>query len=165
MDQYFITKYKLIEHKAKGIYTYDDFLKYEKWIKEIFPGVYEVAREVALLPEEQIKGKYISPLVNKVEQMRKDGYGIYIYGAGRHGVECADFFEICNIKIDGFVVTNMDGNPDRIRKYPVNDLKSVLEKNEKVFAILAVMELMQKEIIKDLKVELEQGCDIMWMAF
>ena len=164
IDAYFLTKYKLIEYRGKGFYNIFEYLKYRKWMKKTLPNLCHEALKIALCPCSALKKIYSKEILDEINAAKADNRKVYIYGAGKHGIECLDFLEYCEAPIDGFLVTSKKGNPDDIRNYPVCELSDAIEK-DKIFAILAVMDELKKEIIEVIKSRNNKGKDIMWKEF
>lgn len=165
IDQYFLNSYKLLMGRLQGYYTIDDYKKYDKWIKLVFPDLSNDAYNIATMPEDDLLEKYVKPFKDRLNDEISRGKSVYIYGAGKHGIECLELMELANILPKGFIVSNIAGNPESIRGIKVYELRKVLQEREPVFAILAVMETLQLEIIKLLTSEVNKGQDITWMKY
>ena len=165
IDWYFLNIYKLLLGRLQGYYTIDDYKKYEKWIKLVFPNLIKDAYNIATLPEDTLIEKYVKPFKDRLRDEINSGRDIYIYGAGKHGIECLELMEIADILPKGFIVSDMAGNPENIRGIKVYELGYVLCDNKPIFTIIAVMEELQKEIIKLIKKEVDKGQDITWMKY
>ncbi len=165
IDKYFLSKYKLIEGRYGGYYDIFLQIRYRKWIKIVFPNLYLDSFKIAIFPKWLINYKYISPIKELITREKENGKQVYIYGAGKHGVECMNFLEMADVEFDGFLVSSRFGNPEKIRNYKVEVLKEKTEEGKPVFAILAVMDEMQRSIIDVIKEEVKKGADISWVSF
>lgn len=165
IDQYFLNIYKLLLGRLHGYYTIDDYNKYEKWIKLVFPNLLKDAYNIATLSEDILIEKYVKPFKDRIKDELNSGRDIYIYGAGKHGIECLELMEVADISPKGFIVSDMAGNPENIRGTKVYELRYVLQENKPIFAILAVMEKLQKEIVELIKKEVDMGQDITWIKY
>lgn len=137
-DKCFLSKNNLVEFKHDGIYSILTFLKYSKWIKKIIPELYKDAFKIALLPYKVVKKIYSNTLLKPIQNAIKSGKKICIYGAGRHGQECAEYLTKNNVTVDGFLVTKLDGNPKEIKEISVYEAKEYIKK-EDVFIIIAIL--------------------------
>lgn len=137
-DKWFLSKYSLLIYRKEKKYNLRIFLKYSKWIKKIYPE--DCIRDfwISLLPAWLSFRLYTGDLTIQISKMRRNNGSVYIFGAGRHAAECAAFFEECQISFDGFVVTSLEGNPDKLRKHPVYKAADQL-KDKKSLVIIAVL--------------------------
>lgn len=165
IDQYFLNTYKLLIGRQQGYYNILDYIRYKKWIRLVFPNLCKDAFYIAVLSKSDLMKKYVSPLKKRIKIEIKNGRRVYIYGAGKHGMECLELMQMAGIPINGFLVSNMEGNPEFIRGYRVYELRMVLKEKIPVFAILAVMDELQYEIISLLRQEVDKGQDITWMKY
>lgn len=77
---------------------------------------------------------------------------IYIYGAGKVGLETADILKTNQIKFSGFVVADMKDNPDKLFGKPVFSVNEIKVKNlAKMLILLAVGETTQQEVLPILR--------------
>lgn len=137
-DKWFVSKYALLSYKRHHTYGIREFIKYSKWIKLIYPEDYVQDMMIAILPYAISKHIFNRELLSKISKARKRKKAIYIYGAGRHAVECESFLRDCGIEIDGFIVTDLNGNPSYLNGYTVYMASNKLrEKNALV--IIAVL--------------------------
>lgn len=74
---------------------------------------------------------------------------IFIYGAGENGRRCFDVLKKWGIKADGFIVTNMLGNPDQLYNIKVTPLEE-LDIVESDGIIIAVQNQFINEIMEQL---------------
>ena len=75
---------------------------------------------------------------------------IYIYGAGQLGTYCNRTMFINGIKVDSFIVTDMNGNKamiDNIPVHPVDEIKF----DQESFVLVATKKRFQEEIFQKLK--------------
>lgn len=113
-DKWFLSKYSLITYKENGFYGFGTFLKYKKWIKLIYPEDYFRDMLISLLPASISRRIYVNKLTKSAKTAAKNSEKVYVYGAGRHAMECKSFLDDSKIKYDGFLVTNIEGNPSSI---------------------------------------------------
>lgn len=165
IDHYFLTKYKLIEGRRYGYYNLLEYLRYRKWIRIVFPELYVDAFKISVYPYNVLEEKYIAPLREVISIEKNKGREIYIYGAGRHGVECLNFMRMAGIGLDGFLVSSLSDNPTTIRGHIVYELDERIKKGFSVFAIISVMNELQNEIEANLREKLDNGADISWCTF
>ncbi len=165
IDHYFLTKYKLIEGRRYGYYNLLEYLRYRKWIRIVFPELYVDAFKISVYPYNVLEEKYIAPLREVISIEKNKGREIYIYGAGRHGVECLNFMRMAGIGLDGFLVSSLSDNPKTIRGHIVYELDERIKKGFSVFAIISVMNELQNEIEANLREKLDNGADISWCTF
>ena len=119
-------------------YNLRSFLQYRKWIKKIYPEDYVRDFWISILPEKLAFQLFTGNLIGRIDEMKRDGGYVYIFGAGRHAAECAAFFDECHIKYDGFVVTSLEGNPEELRNHVVYKAADQL-KNRKSLIVIAVL--------------------------
>ena len=55
---------------------------------------------------------------------------IYIYGAGKNAHDIYYFFKMRNIRITGFLVSNMQGNPHILFDHPVMEIDAFSDNSE-----------------------------------
>lgn len=144
-DKWFISKYSLIEYKNNKAFNLGKYCKYRKWIKIIAPTERRNAFFISLFPVGLSKKIYTKKLLREIKRNQAMGRKICIYGAGRHAIECLNYIEMCGINVDAFLVTCKDGNPDKIRDYPVWKAERYI-KSESSFIIIAVMSEKMKEV-------------------
>lgn len=118
-----MSKYSLISYKKKGVYNLKTFLKYQKWIKTIYPKDYARDFLISFFPYKLSLAVYTKGLNDKIKVVQKKNGKIYIYGAGRHAIECGHFLDECCIPYQKYIVTNAQGNPRSIRNHPVEQIK------------------------------------------
>lgn len=101
----------------------------------------------------------------ELQQICKKYKKVYIYGAGMLGRNCLRFLNFIDVKIKGFIVTNMESNEQFIDGIPVYTLDEVDFDNESG-VIVAVNKKYQKEIFENLKTKLQSLNDIYnWCPF
>ncbi|MCM1100967.1 MAG: hypothetical protein NC398_06240 [Acetatifactor muris] len=162
-DKWFISKYSLITYKKNRVYNFGMYWRYRKWIKKIAPDESENAFWISFLPVSASWRIYTRKLILEIRRNRSDGREICIYGAGRHATECLEYLECCGVDIDAFLVTKEEGNPDRIREYPVYQADGYVREH-KVFAVIAIMSDKVDEI-KTYLDSLEGNAPIRYMEF
>lgn len=146
IDKYFLSRNKLIELKKDGCYNLSSYLKYNKWIRRIMPEMKRDFFAVAVFPCALLQKIYSRDITAKVRKARKKGHNICIYGAGKHGMECADYLNSRGIKADAVLVTDTKGNPACISSIPVYSASEYLSKNPS-FVIIAMAKEYQAEVI------------------
>ncbi len=119
MDSWYLSRFSLMEMKEDGGYGLFSLLRYGRFLRRIAPEMAANALWIALLPLWLCRRLLTGKLLGKIKAARKAGRRVYVYGAGRHGVDCTNYLESCGIVHDGFLVTELEGNPRRIREYPV----------------------------------------------
>lgn len=145
IDKYFLSRSKLIELKKEGYYDLSSYFRYNKWIRMIMPEMQRDFFAVAVFPCALLQKIYSRDIVVKVKKARKNGRNICIYGAGKHGIECADYLKSHNIKAEAVLVTDTKGNPDVICSIPVYCAAEYLKKNPS-FVIIAMAKEYQAEV-------------------
>ena len=85
--------------------------------------------------------------IYKIKNACRQGQKICIYGAGKHGMEYAQYLLDCKIKVDGILVTSTKGNPVEISSIPVYPASEYLSAHP-AFVIIAVAKEYQEEIVK-----------------
>lgn len=163
-DKWLLSKYKLLEYKKSGNYSISDFLKYRKWIKLIMPENYSNAFWVAVLPYKIAENKYFAQLLNEIEEHRKAGNKICLYGAGKDGFECFTFLNELGVNVDSFLVTRMEGNPKQIGGCAVNRADEYL-KNNSAFVIIAILPQGVPEVKTYLDSLAAKGADFSYIEF
>lgn len=163
MDSWYLSKFSLMELKEDGGYGFISFLKYRKFLEMIAPDMVKTAFLIALLPLGICRYLLTGELLSRVKMARRCGRKVYIYGAGRHGVDCTNFFESCGIRHDGFLVTDMAGNPESIRDYPVYAANEKLE--DGILVILAFLSNGKSSVEVKLDELKAAGMDLDYMAF
>lgn len=137
-DKWFLSKYSLLVYRKQENYNLKIFLKYRKWLKTIYPEDYARDFWISFLPVKISFRIFAGRLMRKVSDARRKNGNIYIFGAGRHAAECADFFKECHMEFDGFVVTSLEGNPKELKGYQVYQASEQL-KDKRTLVIIAVL--------------------------
>ena len=75
----------------------------------------------------------------------------YIYGAGNYARELVEFFETLDIKINGFVVSNMQDTDKEYLGYPVYELITLLKSRDKIGFFLGLSYKNTREVARILK--------------
>ncbi|MNI63665.1 Rhamnan synthesis protein F [compost metagenome] len=86
----------------------------------------------------------------ELKKMNRNYEKVYIYGAGLLGKDCLHFMNFIDIKVDAFIVTEMNGNEsviDNIPVYPFNEI----EFDNETLVIIAANKKYQKDILGNLK--------------
>ena len=163
MDSWYLSKFSLMELKEDGAYGLGHFLRYGKYLSEIAPERYREAFLIAMLPLCVCRQLLTGNLLRMIKSARQEQRKIYVYGAGRHGVDCTNYLESCGIIHDGFLVTDLVGNPQCIRDYPVYASEEKLEAG--ILVILAFLSEGKSSVEMKLETLRENGMDIKYMAF
>lgn len=127
-DRWFLTKYKLIFYKKSGQFGIRSFFRYSKWFYMMSSETYLQNMMIAALPFKISKYICCNKLIKRIKHARAEGQKIFIYGAGRHAVECADLLKKINLDFDAFIVTSGEGNPEGLLEHPVYQADAVLRK-------------------------------------
>lgn len=125
-DELFLSDTVLLMMKKNGSYTKDDYLTYEKWIKMTFPRRAEKFRQIALLPYDEAEKVCLGNVINEINEAKKNNTKIFIYGAGKHASEFADYLIKNRMEFYGFVVTKAEGNPKKLYDHNVYCAEDVL---------------------------------------
>ena len=123
-DRWFMSKYSLISYKKNGAYGWRYFLKYKKWIKKMYPKDYIRDFLIAILPHKMSLSIFTKDINERIKCIQKKNGGIYIYGAGRHAIECGQFLDECGINFQTYVVTDSKGNPQNIGAHKVEQINA-----------------------------------------
>lgn len=150
IDKYFLSKNKIVELKRIKQYNIKAYFKYNKWIRQIVPEMKKDFLMAAVLPCSFLQWIYSRNTISKIKKACRKGQKVCIYGAGKHGMEYAQYLFDCKIKVDGILVTSTKGNPMEIKSIPVYSASEYLSVHE-AFVIIAVAKEYQEEIIKYLK--------------
>jgi len=126
-DRWFMSKYSLMTYKSSGIYNIKTFMKYSIWIWKMYPKEYFRDFLIALLPMNICRYLFLHKFVKMHDTLVNMKGNVYIFGAGRHGIECAHFMKENGLSYDGFLVTSISGNPTMLEG------RNVLEINEAIF--------------------------------
>lgn len=113
--------------RVKGVFGMKELDKWKKYIEYSLP--YSVAYEIANTPPEQLIENGTNLKKDFIEFLESHNK-IYIYGAGINGLRYQEIVEHNGYKIDGFIVTNKDNNPEYIGEYKVfvyDDIKDNIE--------------------------------------
>lgn len=149
IDKYFLSRNKIIELKSRHLYNLKMFFKYRKWIKLIIPEGYKNFFIVAFFPDKILRKIYFKKVKHQISQLRKDGYKICIFGAGKHGIEFTEYLQDNKVLIDAILVTNTYGNPTEIHSIPVIKVSTFVPCN-KTFVFICVGSEYQGEVIEKL---------------
>ena len=128
------------------------------------PENYSNAFWVAVLPYKIAENKYFEQLLNEIEEHRKAGNKICLYGAGKDGFECFTFLNELGVNVDSFLVTRMEGNPKQIGGCAVNRADEYL-KNNSAFVIIAILPKGVPEVKTYLDSLAAKGADLSYMEF
>lgn len=150
VDKYFLSRNKITELKSRHLYNLKMFFKYRKWIKLIIPEGYKNFVIVAFFPDKILRKIYLKKVKHQISQLRKDGYKICIFGAGKHGIEFTEYLQDNKVLIDAILVTNTYGNPTEIHSIPVIKVSTFVSCN-KTFVFICVGSEYQGEVIENLK--------------
>lgn len=137
-DRWFLSKYSLLGYRKKGFYDFGKFMRYRKWLQIIYPEDLHRDFWISVLPYRIGMRCFCGKLIKSMRRARKNGDQIYIFGAGRHAIECAVFLQEINEDFDGFVVSDRSGNPDELLGHEVWEAKKVLP-GKNSFVLLAIL--------------------------
>lgn len=137
-DRWFLSKYSLLGYKKKGFYDFGTFMRYRKWLRIIYPEDLHRDFWISVLPYRIGMLCFCGKLIKNLRRARKNGDQIYIFGAGRHAIECAVFLQEINEDFDGFIVSDRSGNPDELLGHEVWEAKKVLP-GKNSFVLLAIL--------------------------
>lgn len=144
-DHWFLSRYSLIVLKEKNFYNLEIFDRYEKWIKLIYPQDYVVDYLIAKYPLDRVKKVFNRYLYRIRERATEENRNLYIFGAGRHAFECASYLAEMGIAFDGFLVSDLKGNPENLMDHPV--YKAIEElPGKKSAVIIGVLSSGQAEV-------------------
>lgn len=91
-------------------------------------------------------------LLSALKYERQHYEKIYLYGAGKVGREMASYLQAHNVDFDGFIVADIDENPDTVFKKPVIALDAVSGRKENnVLVLMTVKETTQREMLPVLR--------------
>ena len=147
IDKYFLSKNKIVELKRTKQYDLKSYFKYKKWIRLIVPEMKKDFLMAAVLPCGFLQWINSRKTIYKIKNACRQGQKICIYGAGKHGMEYAQYLLDCKIKVDGILVTSTKGNPVEISSIPVYPASEYLSAHP-AFVIIAVAKEYQEEIVK-----------------
>lgn len=164
IDCYFLTKYKLIEYKKRGIYNIKSFMKYGKWIRKIFPNLYKAAFNIAVLPYSISLYINSKELVRGIKTAKSVGRKVCVYGAGKHAQECIEFARLLNISFDAVLVTSMGGNLNELDGVTVYEAERYLAEI-KAYIVICVGLSGQSEILEYLEKLKKKKYDIEYQKF
>lgn len=93
---------------------------------------------------------FYGELIKEVIELKNRTEKIYVYGAGLRGKEICNILSHNGIIIDGFIVTNIEGN-DEALGYHIIEAKTVIHKN--VGMIIGLGDIYTKEVMSYLTAE------------
>ena len=163
MDSWYLSKFSLMELKEDGGYGFFSFLRYRQYLVRIAPEKRWDALLIAALPLGVCRRLLTGELLSRIRKAKKSGRKVYVYGAGRHGVDCTNYLESCGLRHDGFLVTAMAGNPEYIRDYPVYAAEEKLKAG--ILIILAFLANGKSSVEMKLEALKAAGMDIEYTAF
>ncbi|MDY3917274.1 MAG: hypothetical protein SOZ01_11250 [Selenomonadaceae bacterium] len=137
-DKWFLARFKLLQYRQEHLYGLKLFLRYGRYFYLLHGAAVGHDFLIALLPYAWSRKLYYGRLLALAEQARAAGQPLYVYGAGRHGMECAQLLQALNIEFQGFLVTSLHGNPRGVLRHPVQEAECVLTK-ETPYVIIAVL--------------------------
>uniref|UniRef100_UPI004056696C glycosyltransferase n=1 Tax=Agathobacter sp. TaxID=2021311 RepID=UPI004056696C len=144
-DRWFLAAHKLIFYKKNGQFGIKSFLRYGTWFKKIFPETFRQKMFIAIMPFFISKYVYSHTIVRNIKRANKREQKVYVFGAGRHAAECAQFLNKINLTYEGFLVTNKNGNPVQLLSHPVYEISKYAD-NAKIFIIVAVQTSAVQEV-------------------
>ena len=149
-DRWFLSKYKLIFYKKSGQFHIRSFMRYHKWFRLLSPESYWQNLMIAVFPFKVSKYICCHKLVKQIKKAQLRNEKVFIYGAGRHAVECADLLKNIGVEYDAFIVTSKEGNPENLLDHSVCEAGVVLKK-ERALVIIAILTSGVREVEKYLK--------------
>ena len=78
-------------------------------------------------------------------------YKIYIYGAGKIGLQCLNFLNSSGIKVSGFLVSEKSNNPKSINNYSVFEYGETPIDKDRDLIVLALKASFKNEVLPILK--------------
>jgi hypothetical protein len=146
-DKWFLTEFKLLMYRKKDRYNISEYKKYRRYLRVLHPHTFIHDLLIAYLPYDKAERLFLGGLIRSVKRAQKKKESVYIFGAGRHGFECADLMDELGLEFDAFLVTDMAGNPEELHGHPVFAAKERL-KDESALIVLAVLSSGVKEVKK-----------------
>lgn len=137
-DRWFLSKYSLLGYRKKGFYDLGKFMRYRKWLQIIYPENLHRDFWISVLPYRIGLRGFCGQLMKGIRRARQKGDRIYIFGAGRHALECAGFLQEINENFDGFIVSDRAGNPSELLGHEVREVKQALP-GKSSLVLLAVL--------------------------
>ncbi len=163
-DKWFLSTYSLLQFKHAGIFGLGTFAKYQKWIRMIMPENYRQAFWIAVFPGWLTRRIYCGKLLSQIRRSRAEGRKLCLYGAGRHGFECYTYLREMGISADCFLVSNCEGNPERIAECEVFEAAEYLRTN-RALIIITVLSSGVSEVSSYLDSLCEAGADLRYICF
>ncbi len=158
-DRWFLSKYSLLIYRKKGYFSFKEFYKYRKWLKTIFPEDYWRDFFICILPYKLAERFICKKLGDHLTEAKRKEKEIFIFGAGRHAVECASFLLERGTEFQGFIVSDIKGNPEELLNHKV-----YLAKKESlpshITVLIAVLSSGVEEVIALLQNLTDEGMDI-----
>lgn len=122
-DYWYLSKYSMLSYKKDKYYGPIDFIKYYKWMKLIYPKDLMNNFIIAFLPY-AIADKIINrKLFSAIKRYLDDN--IYIFGAGRHAKECAEYLIDHQINFNCFIVSSLSGNSESLLNHEVKEISDL----------------------------------------
>lgn len=147
VDKYLLSKNKIIELKKIKQYDLKTYFKYSKWIRLIVPEMNKDFLMAAVFPCQFLQWIYSRKMIHKIKKACRQGQKVCIYGAGKYGMEYAQYLSDYKIKVDAILVTSTKGNPVEVSSIPVYSASEYLAVHP-AFVIIAVAKEYQEEIIQ-----------------
>lgn len=137
-DKWFMSKYSILVYKKNREYGLKEFVKYGKWIRKIYPEDYMRNLQIAIMPYPIAQKIYNHKLYMRVESIKKKKGKVYIFGAGRHGMECAAYLREMEIDYNGFLVSDKEGNPETLDGHQVYQVEEALQRGRSLVLVAVV---------------------------
>lgn len=137
-DKWFLSKYKLIFYKKDGQFHIKSFLKYHKWFRLMLPENYWQNLMIAVFPFRVSKYICCHKLVRQIKKAQLRHEKVFIFGAGRHAVECADLLKNIGMEYNAFIVTSLEGNPEKLLSHSVYKAEVAL-RQDAALVIIAIL--------------------------
>lgn len=163
-DKWFLANHKLICYKQSGQFGIKSFLKYGKWFFLMNSKSFFQKMVIAVVPFFWSKYVYCHKIIKNMNSAKEKQQKVYIYGAGRHAVECAQFLKEIGMDFEGFIVTSSAGNPKFLLEHPVYEAEMILNRN-RAFVIIAILTSGAKEVEKYLDQVKQNNEQLNYMIF
>lgn len=136
-DGLFFSATKLLQMRKTGDYGLKQFAVFEKWINKIYPQKYQMFKDIAIETVEFAEKKYLGEIIDKIINVKTIGASVYLYGAGRHAADFAEYLMESRLSFDGFIVSKKSGNPDDMCEHKVWGIEEI-GKNKQDMIIVTV---------------------------
>lgn len=144
---YLITKYRMLQLKKEGALKPELFLRYRVGLKAVNPADYIDNMLVSMLPLKVASKIVYHKLRKKVNEQKKRGKRVLIYGTGPLGEEYGLFLKEYGIPFDGFCD---ERKRDSFLEYPVEIIDEI-KRDGNVFLLIAVSSLSLESVVKKIE--------------